>query len=142
MAGFGTGVARMSPVSVAVPAGGLGPAGQPKFVTSKFGAGHAPTRVSQPRIYYGVQPRGAEPWVVVGTTRPEIEKPLSGDAPEPNYHYSGSGGIPLGGLLRRSVFALRFGGEKGADSYRAFPVLPGRLSINALRRGMDAMARR
>jgi hypothetical protein len=42
----------------------------------------------------------------------------------------------------RRVFALRFGGRKGADSYRAFPVLPGRLSIGALRRGMDAMARR
>ena len=44
---------------VAVPAGGVGPAGQPKFVTSEFGAGRAPTKVRQPRIYYGVQPRGA-----------------------------------------------------------------------------------
>ena len=94
---------------VAVPAGGLGPAGQPKFVTSEFGAGHAPTRVSQPRIYYGVQPHGAQPWVIVRTRRPEIEKPLPGNSPEPDYHYDGSGGIPLGGLLRRSVFALRFG---------------------------------
>jgi len=94
---------------VAVPAGGLGPAGQPKFVTSEFGAGHAPTRVRQPRIYYGVQPRRAQPWVIVRTRRPEIEKPLPGNAPEPDYHYDGSGGIQLGGLLRRSVFALRFG---------------------------------
>jgi hypothetical protein len=42
----------------------------------------------------------------------------------------------------RRVFGLRFGGRKGADSYRAFPVLPGQLSINALRRGMDRMVRR
>ena len=41
----------------------------------------------------------------------------------------------------RRVYALRFGGRRGADSYRAFPVLPGRLSIGALRRGMDRMAR-
>jgi uncharacterized membrane protein (UPF0182 family) len=94
---------------VAAPAGGLGPAGQPKFVTSEFGAGHAPTRVRQPRIYYGVQPRGAQPWVIVGTRRAEIEKPLPGNTPEPEYHYGGSGGIRLGGFLRRSVFALRFG---------------------------------
>jgi hypothetical protein len=42
----------------------------------------------------------------------------------------------------RRVFGLRFGGRKGADSYRAFPVMPGQLSIRALRAGMDAMARR
>jgi uncharacterized membrane protein (UPF0182 family) len=94
---------------VAVPAGGVGPAGQPKFVTSEFGEGRAPTRVRQPRIYYGAQPRGAEPWVIVRSKRSEIEKPLPGDTPQPEYHYDGAGGIPIGGLLRRAVFALRFG---------------------------------
>jgi uncharacterized membrane protein (UPF0182 family) len=94
---------------VAVPAGELGRAGQPKFSTSEFGAGHAPTRVTQPRIYYGVEPPRAEPWTIVRTRRPEIEKPLPGDTPEPDYHYTGSGGIRLGSFLRRSVFALRFG---------------------------------
>jgi uncharacterized protein len=94
---------------VAARAGALGAAGQPEFDTSEFGAGHAPTRVRQPRIYYGVQPRGAQPWVIVRTRRPEIEKPLPGNEPEPEYHYTGAGGIPVGGLLSRSVFALRFG---------------------------------
>jgi hypothetical protein len=42
----------------------------------------------------------------------------------------------------RRVYALHFGGRGGADSYRAFPIMPGRLTIAALRRGMDAMARR
>jgi uncharacterized protein len=94
---------------VAVPAGGVGPAGEPRFVTSEFGAGRAPTRVRQPRVYFGTQPRGAQPWVVVRSRRSEIEKPLPGDIPEPEYHYDGPGGIPLGGLFHRSVFALRFG---------------------------------
>jgi uncharacterized protein len=94
---------------VAVPAGELGTAGEPQFVTSEFGEGHAPTRVRQPRIYYGVQPDGAQPWVITDSNRPEIEKPLPGDAPEPDYHYDGEGGIPIGGPLRRAVFALRFG---------------------------------
>ncbi len=94
---------------VAVPAGGVGPAGQPKFVTSEFGAGRAPTQVRQPRIYFGVQPPGAQPWVIVKTKRSEIEKPLPGDAPEPEYHYGGSGGISLKSPLRRAMFALRFG---------------------------------
>jgi uncharacterized protein len=94
---------------VAVPAGGVGPAGEPRFVTSEFGAGQPPTQIRQPRIYYGVQPPGAQPWVIVRTKRPEIEKPLPGDAPQPEYHYGGGGGIPLGGPLRRGLFALRFG---------------------------------
>jgi uncharacterized membrane protein (UPF0182 family) len=94
---------------VAAPAGGLGRAGQPRFVTSEFGAGRAPTRVRQPRIYFGLQPRGAEPWVIAGTKRSEIEKPLPGDAPQPEYHYDGGGGIPLSSPARRAVFALRFG---------------------------------
>jgi uncharacterized protein len=94
---------------VAVHAGGVGPAGQPKFVKAEFGAGRAPTQSGQPRIYYGVQPPGANPWVIVKTHRPEIEKPLQGDAPQAEYHYDGSAGMPLGGPLRRGVFALRFG---------------------------------
>jgi uncharacterized membrane protein (UPF0182 family) len=94
---------------VVVPAGAVGRAGEPKFVTSDFDAGRAPTRVRQPRIYYGVQPRGAEPWVLVKSQRPEIEKPLPGDEPEPDYHYDGSGGIPLSSPLLRAAFALRFG---------------------------------
>jgi hypothetical protein len=40
------------------------------------------------------------------------------------------------------VYALHFGGRKGADSYRAIPIMPGQLSSKAMRRGMDAMARR
>ena len=94
---------------VAVHAGGVGRAGQPKFVTSEFGAGRASTEIRQPRVYYSVQPPGAKPWVIVRTNRPEIEKPLPGDAPEPEYHYNGGGGIHLGGLVRRAMFALRFG---------------------------------
>jgi uncharacterized membrane protein (UPF0182 family) len=94
---------------VAVPAGGVGPAGQPRFSTSEFDAGHAPTRVRQPRIYFGVQPPGAQPWVIVKTKRSEIEKPLPGDSPEPEYHYTGDGGISLKSPLRRAMFALRFG---------------------------------
>ena len=100
---------RTATVSWRCPRVGSGPVGQPRFVTSEFGAGRAPTRIRQPRIYYGVQPPGAQPWVMVGTRRAEIEKPLPGDTPQPNYHYDGPAGIPLSGPLRRGMFALRFG---------------------------------
>jgi uncharacterized membrane protein (UPF0182 family) len=96
---------------VAVPAGdgGVDAEGKPRFLTSEFGEGRAPTEVRERRLYFGVQPPRAEPWVIVDTRRPEIEKPLAGTVPAPAYHYDGGGGIPIGGLLRRSVFALRFG---------------------------------
>jgi hypothetical protein len=42
----------------------------------------------------------------------------------------------------RRLFALHFGGHTGADSYRAIPIMPGQLSLRAMRAGMDIMARR
>ena len=94
---------------VAVPAGddGVDDEGKPRFVTSEFGAGRPPAQLRQPRIYYGVQPRGARPWVIANTNRSEIEKPLSGDSRPPRTAYDG-GGIPMSDPLRRALFALRF----------------------------------
>jgi uncharacterized membrane protein (UPF0182 family) len=97
---------------VAVPAGdaGVDDAGKPRFVTSEFGAGRPPAQVREPRIYYGVQPAGARPWVTVRTNRAEVEKPLAGNAPEPKRSYDGGGGgIPMSTVVRRALFALRFG---------------------------------
>ena len=42
----------------------------------------------------------------------------------------------------RRVYALHFRPRSAVYSYRVFPVMPGQLSLRALRRGMDAMARR
>jgi uncharacterized membrane protein (UPF0182 family) len=96
---------------VAVPAGdaGVDDQGKPKFVTSEFDAGRPPAELREPRVYYGVQPPRAQPWVIVRTQRAEVEKPLSGDSPPPDYHYSGGSGIPMSDPLRRALFALRFG---------------------------------
>ena len=96
---------------VAVPAGdgGVDDQGKPEFVASEFGGGRPPTRLREPRLYFGVQPPLAEPWTIADSNRPEVEKPLSGDEPEPDYHYDGPGGIPIPDLVRRGLFALRFG---------------------------------
>jgi uncharacterized protein len=96
---------------VAVPAGdeGVDDEGKPRFVTSEFGPGRLPAQLREPRLYYGVQPRGARPWVIVRTNRAEVEKPLPGNAPEPSHRYDGEAGIPLSGPVRRALFALRFG---------------------------------
>jgi uncharacterized membrane protein (UPF0182 family) len=94
---------------VAVPSGRVDRDGRPAFANSEFAPGTSETRVVQPRIYFGVQPPGAQPWVVTDTHRDEIEKPLSGALPEPHDIYSGRGGFPLADLPRRGLLALRFG---------------------------------
>jgi uncharacterized membrane protein (UPF0182 family) len=96
---------------VAVPAGdaGVDDQGKPRFVTSEFGAGRPPAEVREPRVYFGVQPPLAQPWVIVRSRRQEVEKPLPGNSREPDYHYSGGAGISMSSTLRRGLFALRYG---------------------------------
>jgi uncharacterized membrane protein (UPF0182 family) len=94
---------------VAVPAGRVDAAGRPTYTNAEFAPGSSSTRVRQPRLYYGIQPPLAQPWVVTDTHRSEIEKPVSGTAPEAAERYGGTAGIPIGGPLRRAVLALRFG---------------------------------
>jgi uncharacterized membrane protein (UPF0182 family) len=100
---------------VAVPAGdrGVDQEGKPRFLTSGFDAGSPPALLRHPRLYFGVQPRRARPWVITDTHRAEVEQPLEDGAREAAYHYDGGrmggAGIPLEGVLRRGLFALRFG---------------------------------
>jgi uncharacterized membrane protein (UPF0182 family) len=60
--------------------------------------------VTRPGIYYGQLTRG---FVVVNTRRPEFDYP-AGDA-NVFTTYDGRGGVRVGGLLRRSLLAFRFG---------------------------------
>jgi uncharacterized membrane protein (UPF0182 family) len=61
-------------------------------------------RVTQPSIYFGELTRG---YVIVRTRQSEFHYPR-GDDNETTY-YDGEGGVPIGGLLRRLLFAIRFG---------------------------------
>lgn len=83
-------------------AGGSG--GLPNFqVSDTQQQGFVP--VQQPRIYYGelldnqYSIVGAEP----GTP------PREYDSDEAQYTYTGAGGVPIGGLFNRTVFALAYG---------------------------------
>jgi len=61
-------------------------------------------QVENPSIYYGEM---TQDYVISNTHEPELHYP-SGDT-NVYMHYDGTGGVALGGLLRRSAFALRFG---------------------------------
>lgn len=60
--------------------------------------------VSRPEIYYGEQEAD---YVVVKTRRAEFDYPLGDD--NATTFYEGDGGVPLGGWLRRALFAARLG---------------------------------
>ena len=80
----------------------------PRFAEHDFDAGTNPLKVLQPRTYFGEQRRGgAPPYLVVNSSRAEIEQPAPGSR-APAYHYDGSAGIPISSMLRRVAFAARF----------------------------------
>jgi len=58
--------------------------------------------VTRPEIYYG---QLMDEYVIVKTRQPEFDYP-SGDT-NVSSHYEGAGGVPLGGFLRRLLFAMR-----------------------------------
>ena len=83
----------------------------PSFEQREFGSSSNPLVVRQPRIYFGELRRPDPPYMVVPSTRGEVEEPIPGSRAA-TYHYDGPGGIPLSSLMRRAAFAARFGDLK------------------------------
>jgi uncharacterized protein len=87
-------------------------AGQPEFLVKDLpgniaaGADDLKTSKEQPRIYYGEQFQPTD-YSVVGSKQSEVDYPTSGAEQLSRNNYSGAGGIPVSGLLRRFLFAIR-----------------------------------
>jgi uncharacterized membrane protein (UPF0182 family) len=64
----------------------------------------ADLKVDRPGLYYGEMPSD---YVVVRTKQQELDYPGGGDEFVPT-SYDGQGGVPIGSLWRRLLFALRF----------------------------------
>lgn len=64
-------------------------------------------RITRPEIYYGERTDGH---VYVNTTQREFDYPSG--AENVYTEYDGTGGVEMGGLLRRFIFASRFDGEQ------------------------------
>ncbi len=64
--------------------------------------------ITQPRIYYGLLGTN---YSLVNTTTPEFDYPgaAGGAAGGGSYHYTGSGGIPIGSTFNKLAFSVRFG---------------------------------
>ncbi|MEX0826689.1 MAG: UPF0182 family protein [Acidimicrobiia bacterium] len=96
---------------VVSPANAVTVDGQPDFFVKDINPSDevpAELAVDQGRVYFGEGlPSGS--FVIVGTDEQEVDFPVeSGTDTVAFNHYDGSGGIEVGGLLRRAAFALRF----------------------------------
>ena len=55
-----------------------GEGGHPQFAQTGFGAGANPLGLREPRVYFGEQPAGRPPYVVVASHRAEVDEPAPG----------------------------------------------------------------
>ena len=90
-----------------LPANQIDPtSGNPNYVLGSVppttSAGLAP--ITQPAVYFGI---GLSGWVVADSKEKELN--YENNSGPVVSHYKGSGGVVVGGLLRRMAFALRFG---------------------------------
>ncbi|HEV8457020.1 MAG TPA: UPF0182 family protein [Methylomirabilota bacterium] len=90
---------------VASPVNRISPEGQPEFFLKDIPpAGSGMPKVTRPAIYYG---EIGNDFVFVRTKSQELDYP-SGDQ-NVYTRYEGRGGIPVNSLLRKLIFAIRFG---------------------------------
>ncbi|MDA4103980.1 UPF0182 family protein [Mycolicibacterium monacense] len=88
--------------------------GYPEFLASVVGANGnvvspGPAPLDQPRIYFGpVIANTASDYAIVGENGTPREYDYENNVETRNYTYTGSGGVPIGNWLTRSLFAAKF----------------------------------
>ena len=88
--------------------------GYPEFLASVVGANGSvvspgPAPLDQPRIYFGpVIANTSDDYAIVGKSGADREYDYETNTETKNYTYTGSGGVPIGNALARSVFAAKF----------------------------------
>src|SRR6201991_663529 len=88
--------------------------GYPEFLASVVGANGSvvspgPAPLDQPRVYFGpVIASAAADYAIVGKNGADREYDYETNTETKNYTYAGTGGVPVGNWLARSVFAAKF----------------------------------
>ncbi|HJT92070.1 MAG TPA: UPF0182 family protein, partial [Mycobacterium sp.] len=88
--------------------------GYPEFLASVVGANGSvvspgPAPLDQPRIYFGpVIANTSDDYAIVGQSGADREYDYETNTETKNYTYTGSGGVPIGNALARSVFGAKF----------------------------------
>jgi len=89
--------------AVMTPVGSVGTEGRPGFVLQDIPPVGQP-KIDEPRIYYGEL---TTDYVIVGTSQDEFD--YAQEPHDATTRFSGGGGIAVGGLWDRLLFAIRFG---------------------------------
>ncbi|MBJ7341635.1 UPF0182 family protein [Mycolicibacterium sp.] len=88
--------------------------GYPEFLASVVGANGSvvspgPAPLDQPRIYYGpIIANTTDDYAIVGRNGTDREYDYETNTETKNYTYGGTGGVPVGNWLARSVFAAKY----------------------------------
>ena len=88
--------------------------GYPEFLVNVVGANgrvisNGPAQLDQPRIYYGpVIADSSADYAIVGKNGADREYDYETNTETKKYTYTGSGGVQIGNMLSRSVFAAKF----------------------------------
>nr|WP_221220287.1 UPF0182 family protein [Mycolicibacterium sp. BK634] len=88
--------------------------GYPEFLASVVGANGSvvspgPAPLDQPRVYFGpVISNTSADYAIVGKNGNDREYDYETNTETKNYTYTGSGGVPIGNWLARTVFAAKF----------------------------------
>jgi uncharacterized membrane protein (UPF0182 family) len=88
--------------------------GYPEFLASVVGANGSvvepgPAPLDQPRVYFGpVIADTSADYAIVGKNGADREYDYETNTETKNYTYAGTGGVPIGNWLSRSVFAAKF----------------------------------
>ncbi|MGD9618414.1 MAG: UPF0182 family protein [Mycolicibacterium sp.] len=88
--------------------------GYPEFLASVVGANGSivspgPAPLDQPRIYFGpVIANTSADYAIVGKNGEDREYDYENNVETKNYTYTGTGGVPVGNWMARSVFAAKF----------------------------------
>jgi uncharacterized protein len=88
--------------------------GYPEFLVNVVGANgtvrsDGPAQLDQPRVYFGpVIASASGDYAIVGKNGNDREYDYETNTETKNYTYAGSGGVPIGNWLSRTVFAAKF----------------------------------
>lgn len=86
--------------------------GSPQLALQNIPVVGSPT-IDQPRIYYGefrdaAGNQQSVPFVITNSGTPEVDFPGATPADESTFAYDGAGGIPIGNLFQRAMFAWQY----------------------------------
>ena len=88
---------------------GVGSSGYPSFTLSGVPPTGQPSLSAQPRVYFDDNSQSSSGYVIANSAEAELDYEDPNTGAQISNHYDGTGGVAIGGFLRRLTFAISFG---------------------------------